>query len=450
MNRHLRIHRAGDRGRVPVIALAMVIAALGLGLSALPAQAASCTGAAKRQTTLTAGTATPGSGSPSTTFAFSVRYADSAGCEPSSVILMIAGVGNTTMTTTGTDFEGGVVYRTARRLPVGVWTYRFRATSGKGQGERVVTLDSVSPTSIEVTAPTPTPKPTAKPTPKPSPKPTPKPTAKPTPKPAPAATPKPSTKATAKPTPKPTPRLTATPDATKTPAATGSGVGAGQSSPPTDAGARPSASPLGVAFAFPDGRGGGRDGRGGGRTPGGASDSTVLVADGALDARLAITAWVTTTMFGVLVFAWILRRPQREADSPLAAALSLFAPDPAIRRDDAAHLPDGLAAASATEVAADASMPMGPALGMTGNRPTGGEPRPPLRFEAAPAEFAERRKITYRLVRLSEGPDDLRSREIMRLDRGDEIDIIGRQGSFLYVRTPTGAIGWVPSDSIIA
>ena len=61
-----------------------------------------------------------------------------------------------------------------------------------------------------------------------------------------------------------------------------------------------------------------------------------------------------------------------------------------------------------------------------------------------------RRKITYRLVRLAEGPDDLRSREIMRLDRGDEIDIIGQEGRFLHVRTPTGAIGWIPSESIIS
>ena len=118
MNRHSRNHGVGLRGSAPVIALAMVLAALGIGLSALPVEAASCSGASKRDTTLTAGAAAPGSGTTSTTFAFSVRYADSAGCEPSSVILIIAGVGNTTMTTTGTDVEGGVTYRASRRLPV--------------------------------------------------------------------------------------------------------------------------------------------------------------------------------------------------------------------------------------------------------------------------------------------------------------------------------------------
>jgi hypothetical protein len=165
---------------------------------------------------------------------------------------------------------------------------------------------------------------------------------------------------------------------------------------------------------------------------------------------MAITAWVTTTMFGVMVFAWLLRRPQREADSPLAAALSLVATDRASRRDLATEESIVAARMSPSEVTAEPWMPIGPALGPTGNRPTGGQTRPPLRFETGPAKGADRRKITYRLVRLSEGPDDYRSREIMRLDRGDEIDITGQEGSFLQVRTPTGAIGWIPSDSIIS
>ena len=36
----------------------------------------------------------------------------------------------------------------------------------------------------------------------------------------------------------------------------------------------------------------------------------------------------------------------------------------------------------------------------------------------------------------------------MRLDRGDEIEIIGQDGGFIQVRTPTGEIGWIPSDSL--
>ncbi|HEY8845145.1 MAG TPA: hypothetical protein VIM24_00665, partial [Candidatus Limnocylindrales bacterium] len=68
---------------------------------------------------------------------------------------------------------------------------------------------------------------------------------------------------------------------------------------------------------------------------------------------------------------------------------------------------------------------------------------------SAPARDVVRRRITSRLVRLSDGPDDLRSREIMRLDRGDEIEIVGQGGSILQVRTPTGATGWIPTISII-
>jgi len=86
---------------------------------------------------------------------------------------------------------------------------------------------------------------------------------------------------------------------------------------------------------------------------------------------------------------------------------------------------------------------------LTGARPTGWQSRPALEFDAPPKRDAVRRRITYRLVRMSDGPDDLRSKEIMRLDRGDEIEILGQEGNYLQVRTPTGAIGWIPSLSII-
>jgi hypothetical protein len=106
--------------------------------------------------------------------------------------------------------------------------------------------------------------------------------------------------------------------------------------------------------------------------------------------------------------------------------------------------PDGTDAATAT------ILPFGAdAGGLTANRPTGWQSRPALLFDAPPARNVVRRHITYRLVRLSDGPDDIRSREIMRLDRGDEIEILGQEGSVIQVRTPTGAIGWIPSVSII-
>jgi hypothetical protein len=75
--------------------------------------------------------------------------------------------------------------------------------------------------------------------------------------------------------------------------------------------------------------------------------------------------------------------------------------------------------------------------------------REPERFDSPPRGGADRRTIGYRLVRLSDGPDDLRSSEISRLDRGDEVEIIGDQGGFLQVRTPSGLEGWVPRIAIV-
>ncbi len=46
--------------------------------------------------------------------------------------------------------------------------------------------------------------------------------------------------------------------------------------------------------------------------------------------------------------------------------------------------------------------------------------------------------MSYRRVRLSDGPDDVGSRELDRLDRGDEVEIVGSFEGFLQVRTPEG------------
>jgi hypothetical protein len=74
--------------------------------------------------------------------------------------------------------------------------------------------------------------------------------------------------------------------------------------------------------------------------------------------------------------------------------------------------------------------------------------RRPLLFVLAPDRGVIRRRITERLVRLSDAPDDRRSREIMRLDRGDEVEVLGHHGIVLWVRTPTGDVGWIPEASI--
>jgi uncharacterized membrane protein YgcG len=455
VNRHSRVQRIATLGASLTVALAL---AAGAFVTAVPVVvAASCSGAS-HQTTLSSGRATPGSGSPSTIFTFSVRYTDTAGCKPSSVVLVIPGLSTRTMSTSGTQFQSGVVYTVSLQLPAGTWTYSFRAVSGTGGGQRTVNLTSVTPASIAVVAPTPkptpTPAPTPKPTPVPTPKPTPAPTPRPTPRPTPAPTPRPTPKPTPGATPKPSskPAVTPTPKPSRTPASSGTGGGGAHgSAPPSGGGTGSGASGSGGSPVAPGGWGGGNDGRG----PGGASGDDFLLVSRGPSGLLPIAMWVTATMLGLLVFAWVLRRPQREEGSPLAAALSTFAAAHEGSRRDATEQERKPALArdsstTAANTAAESSLPVGREPGrLTGNRPSGWQSRPAIRFEKAPARDAVRRQITYRLVRLSDAPDDLRSKEIMRLDRGDEIEIVGQEGSFIQVRTPTGAIGWIPSVSII-
>ena len=65
-----------------------------------------------------------------------------------------------------------------------------------------------------------------------------------------------------------------------------------------------------------------------------------------------------------------------------------------------------------------------------------------------PAKGIERFRIGYRSVRVGDGPDDLRSTELGRLDRGDEVEILSSHEGFLQVRTPTGLTGWIPRHTI--
>jgi hypothetical protein len=55
----------------------------------------------------------------------------------------------------------------------------------------------------------------------------------------------------------------------------------------------------------------------------------------------------------------------------------------------------------------------------------------------------EFRRLRYRMVRLSAGPDELRSAEIGRLDQGDEVELMESYGAYWKVRVPTGQIGWI-------
>ena len=167
-----------------------------------PAMAASCNGNG-HEIVLSNGRATPGTGTTSTAVRFSVHYADSAGCAPSQVVVVVPGVGTFALSGSGSNYTTGATFSRAMSLPAGSHAYSFKATSGSGHGgEKTSALSSVSPSRVSIAAPTPRPTATPPPPP-PTAQPAPPATAQPAP-PASTATAAPTARATAKPTAKPT------------------------------------------------------------------------------------------------------------------------------------------------------------------------------------------------------------------------------------------------------
>jgi hypothetical protein len=58
-------------------------------------------------------------------------------------------------------------------------------------------------------------------------------------------------------------------------------------------------------------------------------------------------------------------------------------------------------------------------------------------------EGHERRIIRYRVVRLLDAPDELRSSDIGQLDQGDEVQLLERSGAYWLVLCPDGRQGWL-------
>jgi hypothetical protein len=61
----------------------------------------------------------------------------------------------------------------------------------------------------------------------------------------------------------------------------------------------------------------------------------------------------------------------------------------------------------------------------------------------SPVEGHERRIIRYRVVRLLDAPDELRSVDIGQLDQGDEVQLLEKSGSYWLVLCPDGRQGWL-------
>jgi hypothetical protein len=169
-----------------------------------------------------------------------------------------------------------------------------------------------------------------------------------------------------------------------------------------------------------------------------------------------VATWSLTTALGVLLFAVVLRRPVNEADIGAMRTVGWTAPRGSA--GDPAQVGGPAAAAAALEAVdavadAEANLPRWLRPSLRAQRQSGGYGLPvaaePARFDRPAAAGVDRRTIAYRLVRLSDGPDDLRTNEVGRLDRGDEVEILGEHDGFLKVRTPQGLEGWVPRVVIV-
>jgi hypothetical protein len=281
-----------------------------------------------RDPVLSAGKATPGTGTTATVFTFSVTYSDAKGCAPNWVRVTVNGVGTFPMTGGGTSYDTGVTFTRALKLPAGTHTYSFAASSGEGAGLQTTTLTSVSPPSVVVTvAPTPSPEPTPTPTTKPTPPPTPVPTPRPTPVPTTAPTPVP-----------PTAGATATPPSSPSP---GGGSGSSSHAP----------SPTDVAGGVVSPTGGPGASEVQGQAPGASGseaggEGSFGRSDGMGSFALLLGAWATATAAGLAFF--LVLAPRRRAPNQPA-----FADATQAAADAPAPRPSGEPSMLATDVPPD-------------------------------------------------------------------------------------------------
>lgn len=292
--------------------LAVVLGFAGiLGLRVDRAAAASCPGA--QNTRLCNGTATPSSGTTSTTFTFSVTYQDVLARVPYFVEVSIDGGAYLEMGPVGpVDLVNGTTFAYSTTLGVGTHTYRFMG----GHGITVRYLTNPDPSSVAVAIPTPTPTPT--------PKATPKPTLAPTPVPTPASTPASTPRPTPKATPKPTPKVRTTPKPTQKTTAHAPGPGSG-GNPATPRATTPGGSPAESERA------------GAATTPPGSGATLTSGGGGGLPLPLLALSF-SVFVGGTFLLLATRRRPQRaDGSAGLFPGPPADAPEPAYatyRRDE--------------------------------------------------------------------------------------------------------------------
>jgi hypothetical protein len=71
-----------------------------------------------------------------------------------------------------------------------------------------------------------------------------------------------------------------------------------------------------------------------------------------------------------------------------------------------------------------------------------------LTFDGPAEDATERSTVRYDLVPLLDRPDEALGMRHGELDSGDEVEILEREATWVQVRTPTGASGWVPAMTL--
>ena len=457
-----------------VIALAAVLAL------ALVAPALAVSG----PTRLSDPSVTPRSASPADVVVFSVVYRNREGSPPDEVRVAIDGTPVAMSSEAGDDtWKSGVRFTFASTLPSGTHAVVFSAT------DRERFTDEIDGGSVTVVEPAPPPPPatTAPATPAPSPTPTGAPA--PTRAPAPTGT---STSASEGPgapgAAAPTSALEAASDADAgdsvsagpgetAPGARVPGAGSRGGISPTDPGGSPTdpggsptetdgVGPNEEAFpaapGAPGATGGGSTGDSG--APDGRSSTPVTAGWGDFARALEVlgidaghgpllqvmTTLVSTTGGVALVMAFMFFGKRRRDGEPPAPGEVLHAS--AARGTvlpSAAALVPGPGPAAPVDL--EASMPRWRRPSLLEARKA--DPlrdttaaRPSLSFDhgvVGPIDGHERRLIRYRVVRLLDAPDELRSAEIGFLDQGDEVQLLERSGAYWLVLCPDGRRGWL-------
>ena len=210
---------------------------------------------------------------------------------------------------------------------------------------------------------------------------------------------------------------------------------------------------LGGPESTTDGPGGPIGGPSGGQGPGDTDPWALAGLIGGhgvtAEQRMLVAAISTTTTTAAVMAFLFFGKRRRDGEPP--------APDEVLAADAARLTAEPAAAAVASVANRDAGLGPDESAMPRWRRPSliavrkadplrNGSTDVKLSFAGGSVEPIgdhERRRIRYRVVRLLDAPDELRSQEIGLLDDGDEVELLERSGAFWLVLCPDGNQGWV-------